>query len=596
MPSWYLIRKSGNFTETGARHGIPAAAARLMVNRGIDTDEKIEKYLHGSLKDMYDPGLMKDMDGACRFIAAAVTEGKKIRVIGDYDIDGVTSTAILVKGLRALGADVSAAIPHRIKDGYGMNARLIEEAKRDRVEVILTCDNGISARAEAELAAKYGISLVITDHHEVPYEETPSGRRYLLPGALYIVDPKQEDCTYPFKDICGGMIAFKFISYLYDNALAGNRFANVYENSQFREELMQLAALATVGDIMPLIDENRIILKEALKCMQSTPAPGLNELIDVNGIDRADLNAFQLGFVIGPCINAAGRLDSADKALLLFLEDNKDEAMRRAGELKEYNVSRKTMTEAAVNAALDIAENEGYDKDRVLVIFIPDCHESVAGIVAGRLRERFSKPVFVLTRAESGLKGSGRSIPAYNMYAEMTKISEIFTKYGGHEQAAGFSIEEKDLDTMRRRLNENCTLTEEDLKGKLMIDMELPLSYADERLLDALKLMEPFGGGNDRPVFARRGLELRGIRIMGAKKNCAKLKVSDNGTEHEIMLFKGLDLFNELMEKKYGVDVLTDSGSGKIFRPGLVFNAAYTAAYNVFRGEKKIQLTVEDFF
>ncbi len=577
MPAWYLIRKSGNFTETGAKHHIPAAAARLMRNRGIE-DNGIEAFLHGGSELLHDPGLMKDMDRACNIVAEAVREGKKIRVIGDYDIDGVTSTAILLKGLQRVGADADYCIPHRIHDGYGMNEEMIRIAAADKVDLILTCDNGISAAGPAALAAKYGITLVVTDHHEVPYEEQADGSRsYILPEAAAIVDPKQEDCDYPFSEICGGMIAYKFISYLYDHRLPGNQYTAVYEDTSFRRSLFQLAAMATVGDIMPLRDENRAAVREGLKLMASEPAPGIKELIAVNGLLGGSISAFHLGFVLGPCINATGRLDSADRALSLFTARDSDEAMRIAGELKEINESRKSMTDMALKMAEDELSSPKYSKDTVLVVYLPECHESIAGIVAGRIKEKYGKPAFVVTNAEDGLKGSGRSIEAYDMYAEMVRISDIFTKFGGHAQAAGFSLMKENLEEMRRRLNENSTLTEEDLRGKLMIDMELPLSYVNSDLLDAIEIMEPFGNGNPKPLFAARGLEVKDVRVFGAKKNAASVKVMQDGRRYELTVFRQTD---RLLER---------------IKTNPVISAAYSASWNVFRGEKKIQIIIEDF-
>ena len=595
MPAWFLIRKSGNFTELGREWNVPTAVARLMCNRGIENSEDAEEYLRGSLAHMHDPALFKDMEKAASVITEAVRSGKHIRVIGDYDIDGVCSTAILVRGLRAVGANVDYVIPHRIKDGYGMNPDMITKASEDGVECILTCDNGIAASNEASLAGDLGITLVITDHHEVPYEEKDGVRQYILPAAAAIVDPKQEDCSYPFPGICGGMIAYKFIKYIYANELTGPGYAGVYKDKAFDDELLQLAAFATVGDIMELKDENRIAVKEGLRLMSRKPARGVAELIAALGLSGTEISVFHLGFVLGPCINATGRIDSADRALSLLVEDDWNAAMRIAGELKEMNESRKNMTEEAVKLAKAQIEEGQHDGMKVLVIFLPDCHESIAGIVAGRMREFCNKPVFIVTRAEQGLKGSGRSVEAYHMYDAMTEIKDVFTKYGGHAQAAGFSLEEDRLEEMRRRLNENCHLTEEDLQGKLLIDMELPLSYANGALADALDIMEPFGNGNPKPVFARRGLVFRKMRMIGKNGTGAKISVSDEGRIYELVTFKRAADFVESIRSKYGDDAAVRAEGGQESVANITFSAAYGVQWNEFRGERSVQLLMQDY-
>ena len=595
MPAWFLNRKSGNFTELGREWNVPTAVARLMRNRGIESSEDAEEYLHGSLAHMHDPALFKDMDLAASIIAKAVREGAHIRVIGDYDIDGVCSTAILVRGLRAVGANVDYVIPHRIRDGYGMNPDMITKASEDGVEYILTCDNGISASNEARLAKELGMTLVITDHHEVPYEEKEGVRQYILPEAAAIVDPKQEDCGYPFSGICGGMIAYKFIKYVYSNELTGSVYASVYADKAFDEELLQLAAFATVGDIMELKDENRIAVKEGLRLMSRKPARGISELITALGLSGTEISAFHIGFVLGPCINATGRIDSADRALSLLVEDDINSAMRIAGELKEMNESRKNMTEEAVKLAKAQIEEGLHDGMNVLVIFLPDCHESIAGIVAGRMREFCNKPVFIVTRAEQGLKGSGRSVEAYHMYDAMTEIKDVFTKYGGHAQAAGFSLEEDRLEEMRKRLNENCRLTETDLQGKLLIDMELPLSYANGALADALEIMEPFGNGNPKPVFARRGLVFKKMRMIGKNGTGAKISVIDEGKTYELVTFKRAADFVESIRAKYGESAAEAAESGREAGTQIAFSVAYGVQWNEFRGERSVQLLMQDY-
>ena len=595
MPAWFLIRKGGDFQEIGRKHHIPTAAARLIRNRGAVTDEDFELYLRGGMECLHDPALFKDMDTACRLMADAVVSKEKIRVIGDYDIDGVCSAAILLKGLRRLSADVDAVIPHRVHDGYGMNSEMIRKAYLDGVKVIITCDNGIAASKEAALAKDLGITLVITDHHEVPYEESDGVRKYIIPDADAVVDPKQEDCSYPFSGICGGMVAYKFVSYLYNNRMCGEEFSDVYSDTRFMDELTELAAFATVGDIMELRDENRVIVKRGLELINSDPAPGIKELIEASGLSGTKISAYHLGFVLGPCINATGRIDSAQRALDLLTENDHENAMRIAGELRSMNESRKAMTEEAVKEAVEQVESGEFEGMNVLVIFLPDCHESIAGITAGRIRERYGKPVFIVTRGEEGLKGSGRSVDSYNMYEAMNEVKDVFTKFGGHAQAAGFSLEEDRLCEMRERLNANCKLTPEELRGKLMIDMELPLGYVNEDLLAALELMEPFGNGNSRPVFAKRNIFLTGISVMGQKRNSARLRVVDDNTRTEMVLFKKLEDFEKQIAEKYGEDVVKSLEENRSVAVEVRFAAAYSAQWNEFRGVKKIQMAVEDY-
>ncbi|MBR3524484.1 MAG: single-stranded-DNA-specific exonuclease RecJ [Lachnospiraceae bacterium] len=586
MADWFLIRKGGDYSALGEQYHISPVLARLLKNRGIEGEEAVKAYLHGGEECLHDPLLLKDMDRCGAVLLEAIREGKQIRVIGDYDIDGVCSTAILLRGIRALGGKVDAQIPHRVRDGYGMNCEMIRSAREAGVDVILTCDNGIAAMEEARLAAEYGITLLITDHHEVPYEEKEGERRYLLPPAAAVVDPKREDDSYPFPGICGGFIAYKLILSLFRDQ------AKRELSTDLKEGLLQLAAFATVGDIMELKDENRALVKLGLKLMQERPASGIRELLLSLGIDGA-VSAYHLGFMLGPCVNATGRIDTAERALELFVTEDREQALKIAAELKELNESRKSMTEACCAEAVAQIEAGEHKDCRVFVIFLPDCHESVAGIIAGRIRERYERPVLIVTRAEEGLKGSARSVPAYHMYDALSRVSDIFTRFGGHAQAAGFSLPEEKLGDLRKRLNENCTLTEEDFRSKIRIDLELKLHAANGELVDEMRLLEPCGNGNPSAVLARRGLLLKRIRPIGAEAKLCILQVEDEGREYELKLFRRTEEIKAFMREKYGEDTLDRLLKGR--GEGVPFAVIFTPQWNEYRGEKNLQLVVEDY-
>ncbi len=585
MKQWREIRKAGNYNEIGLRNHISPVLARLLKNRGIEEDADIQSYLHGGLELMHDPGQLKDMDLACGILAEAIEEGKKIRVIGDYDVDGVCASAILVRGLRQTGARVDAVIPHRVRDGYGMNMDMIETAHRDGVEVLLTCDNGISAREEVAGATAYGITVIVTDHHEVPYEDTAEGRRYLVPEADAVVDPKQPDCPYPYNGICGAFVAFKLITFLYDEILQKEM------DTVFREELLQLAAFATIEDIMDLLDENRPLVKRGLELLNTRPVRGIRELIEVLDLAEKKIFAYQIGFMLGPCINASGRMDTAEKALRLLLTEDADEAMRIAGELRELNEERKSMTERAAEKACARIEAE-YAKDKVYVVYLPDCHESIAGIVAGRVKEKYGHPALIVTDAEEGLKGSARSIPAYHMYEGLTEVADIFTRFGGHAQAAGFSLPKEKLAELRRRLNENCRLEEKEFGEILRIDMVLPLQYADLALFRELTVLEPTGQGNQRPLFGRAGLTLTRLDFFGADDIVCKLSVRDQGRGYEMTMFRRSDEIREAIVEKYGEETLQQLRGRGTEVPLMV---VYSIKENNYRGVQGIQLIVEDY-
>ncbi|MGN0314640.1 MAG: single-stranded-DNA-specific exonuclease RecJ [Fusicatenibacter sp.] len=519
---WVVAAKRADFNGIARKYGIDPVIARLIRNRDVVGDDAIGEYLYGTLDSLHNPLLMKDMERATEILANKIQEKKPIRIIGDYDIDGVMSTYLLLTGLRELGADVDVKIPDRIVDGYGMNEHLVKQAAEDGRDTILTCDNGIAAASQIALAKQLGMTVVVTDHHEVPYEELPDGeRRYLLPQADAVVNPKQKDCPYPFKGLCGAAVAWKLIQSL--EAYCG------YDRSR-SYRFLEFVAIATIGDVMDLQGENRILVKEGLKALHHTPNYGLSELIRIQGIEKEAVTPYHIGFVIGPCLNASGRLDTAERSLQLLLSQDQAGAAKLAGDLKNLNESRKELTRQGEEQAIALVESSRLKEDDVLVVYLPECHESLAGIIAGRLREHFHKPSFVITRCEEGVKGSGRSIEAYSMYEELCKCRELFTRFGGHPMAAGLSMENEGMiDRLRVELNRNSTLTKEDFLEKVTIDVAMPISYISKNLIRQMELLAPFGKGNTRPLFAQKGLTVLNCRIFGKNKNVVKMQVKDAG-------------------------------------------------------------------
>lgn len=542
MEQWVLLRKGADFESIGKKFGISPRLASLVRNREVIGDDAIDQYLNGTLSDLKDGMMMRDMDKAVDILREKIADNKKIRVIGDYDIDGVNATYILLEGLEGLGADVDSDIPNRITDGYGLNQELLERAYREGVDTVVTCDNGIAASEEIAYGKRLGMTIIVTDHHEVPYEMEEEEKHYQLPPADAVIDPKREDCCYEFKGLCGAAVAYKLMEALYE--ASGREAEDI-------DYLIENVAIATVGDVMDLVGENRIFVKEGLEMLKRTNNPGLKALIECTGIDKDHLCSYHIGFVIGPCLNASGRLDTAKRALALLRAKTKKEADILAGDLKALNDNRKDMTALAVEQAVKQVEETEIGEDRVLVVYLPDCHESLAGIVAGRIRERYYKPVFVLTDGEEGAKGSGRSIEAYHMYEEMNKCRSLLTKYGGHKLAAGLSLEKENIGSFRRMLNDNCILTEKELTERVVIDMELPFSCVTERFVEELEKLEPFGKGNTKPVFAGRNIELLNSRILGKNKNVLKLQVRDQkGTVIDAMYFGDIEQFMDVIETK----------------------------------------------
>lgn len=585
MERWVLLRKGADFEAIGKKYQISPRLACLIRNRDVIGEEAVDRYLNGTISDLYDGMLMKDMDKAIDILKEKILEDKKIRVIGDYDIDGVNATYILLEGLERLGADVDSDIPDRISDGYGLNRHLVERAYEAGVDTLITCDNGIAAADEIAYGKEMGMTVIVTDHHEVPFDEQDGEKRYRIPPADAVMDPKQPDCLYPFKGLCGAAVAYKLMEALWES---------MGKDSADLDNLIENVAIATIGDVMDLEDENRIFVKEGLQMLRRTKNPGLKALIECTGIDKESLNSYHIGFVLGPCINASGRLDTAKRALELLRAGTQKEADILAVDLKALNDSRKDMTEEAVKQAEEQVETTTISKDKVLVVYLPDCHESLAGIVAGRIRENYYKPVFVLTDAEEGVKGSGRSIDGYHMYEELNKCKELLTKFGGHRLAAGLSLPKENVGKFREMLNKNCTLTEEEMKEKVTIDMEMPFGCVTEGLVKELELLEPFGKGNTKPVFAARDVTLLGARILGKNRNVLKLQVQDvNGYRIEAMLFHHADDFLGKLEEQYGkteVEALL-KGRGRQIR----ISMTYYPDINEYMGKKTPQIVVTHY-
>lgn len=562
---WMLQTKKADFTAVAERFHISPVTARIIRNRDVIEENDIERYLHGTVRDLYNPHLLKDMDRAAALIMEKIAAGMNIRIVGDYDIDGVCSTYLLYRGISRCGGKVSFQIPERIRDGYGINESIIEKAKADGVDTIVTCDNGIAALEQIRLAKELGMTVIVTDHHEVVRSDDGA---QILPDADAVVNPKQEGCEYPFKEICGGVVAYKLVQVLYEMAgVSRDEWAG----------MLEFAAIATVGDVMKLRDENRIIVKWGLKQMQNSRSLGLKALVEACGLDISALTAYHIGFVIGPCLNASGRLQTAKLALELLLCEDEMAAAEMAAELKILNEERKTMTQDGVEEALIQVESL-YADDSVLVVFLPECHESLAGIIAGRVREVWSRPTFVLTRGEDGVKGSGRSIEAYHMYEALCGVQDLLLKFGGHPMAAGFSLREEDVEEFRRRLNRQADLKPEDFIAKVWIDVAMPLEYISENLVNELKVLEPFGQGNEKPQFAQKNLSIRSSRVLGKNRNAVKLAlVTENGLAMDGMLFTEGDRFMEELEGNRRIDVI------------------YYPDINEYNGNRTLQIVIRDY-
>ncbi len=569
MEKWVVAAKKADFYSIGQQFHIDPVIARLIRNRDVIGEEKIREYLSGTVEELPSPWLMKDMKKAVAILRKKIEEQARIRIIGDYDIDGVTSTYILLKGLKRVGAKVDTYIPDRVADGYGIHEHLIVKAQEDGIDTIVTCDNGIAAAAEIRMAKEKGMTVIVTDHHEIPYIENGEEREMVLPPADAILNPKQYDCDYPNKNLCGAVVAFKYISALYEDFRIPPREL---------EEYYEFAAIATVGDVMDLQGENRILVKEGLRRLKNTKNLGLHELICANGLEDANISAYHIGFVLGPCINASGRLDTAARSLALLCAENRDEAARLAGDLTALNQSRKALTEKGKEEAIRLVETTDLKEDNVLVIYLPECHESLAGIIAGRIREKYHKPALVLTKGETCVKGSGRSIEGYSMFEELVKCADLMIQFGGHPMAAGLSIKEENVETLREQLNQNCRLTPEDLRPKVVIDVPMPISYITKELIGQISLLEPFGKGNTKPIFAQKGLRVLDSNILGKNKNVAKVRLIDpQGTVMEGVYFGEAEEFLRFVEEKDTISV------------------TYYPEINTFRGRESLQIIIQNY-
>ena len=585
MEKWIEIRKGGNFMEMAKKYGIDPLIARIIRNRDIIDEKEITEYLYGGKETLHNPHLLKDVDKAAEIIAEGIAEKKTMRIIGDYDIDGVNATYILLDGIRRCGGNVDAAIPDRMKDGYGINEHLIEQALSDGKELLITCDNGIAAINEINFAKEKGMTAVVTDHHEIPYRNTEQGKEFLRSNADAIVNPKQADCPYPCKGICGAVVAWKLVQVLYERMDIPVEEADIF---------IENAGFATVGDVMDLTGENRILVKLGLKALEHTKNPGMKALIAKNKLSDKPLSAYHIGFVLGPCINASGRLDTAKRSLELLLERDEVKASALAGELVELNESRKYMTQQETQKALEQIEKEGREKDKVLVVYLPECHESLAGIIAGRIREAYQRPVFVLTRGEEGVKGSGRSIEAYSMFDKMTEVAELFTKYGGHPMAAGLSMREEDIDKLREQLNQKAELSEEDMAEVVRLDAVLPMSYFTVDTIRQLSVLEPCGKSNTKPVFADRNIKVTRAGIVGVNRNVLKLHLLDSkGNPVAGVYFGEVEKFLTFLSEKFGSEEVDAAMHGK--ENSIQFAAVYEPAVDTYSGRESVQAIIRRF-
>ena len=569
MEKWVVSAKRADFKQIGDTFGIDPVTARLIRNRDIVGEEAIREYLYGDRRGLHDPFLLKDMENTVEILIKKIQEKKKIRIIGDYDIDGVMATYILLKGLEGVGAEVNHVIPNRMKDGYGLNEHLIQQAWEDGIDTIITCDNGIAAGSQIQKGKKLGMTILVTDHHEVPFRETEKGREEILPPADAVVNPKQKECAYPFPGICGATVALKVVEALYRKQ---------QPKTDITDQLLEYAGIATIGDVMELKGENRILVKEGLKRLHHTSNLGLQELCRVNQLEPENITPYHIGFVLGPCLNATGRLDTARRALKLLCAENREEAARLAGDLKALNESRKELTAQGVEEAILQVETTPIKNDSVLVVYLPECHESLAGIIAGRIREKYHKPAFVLTRGEEGVKGSGRSTESYSMFEKLCECDEYLTKYGGHPMAAGLSLEEDKIEPFRRRLNQLSGLGPEDFVEKVLIDVPMPVNYIRKDLIQEMKLLEPFGKGNEKPLFAQKGLRVMDVRVFGKNRNVVKVKLAD--------------------EMGYGMDGIY-FGDGDQFleeiRGKETLSVVYYPEINSYQGRETLQIVIRHY-
>ena len=581
--NWVVAAKRADFRAIADKFGIDPVTARLIRNRDAVTEDEIRRYLYGGMEDLYDPARMKGIPAAADMLTGEIRSGGRIRVIGDYDIDGVCASYILLKGInrvreclqtgeggqQASVSEVDVRIPDRIRDGYGLNPSLVEQAIEDEKTLILTCDNGIAAADAAIRAKEAGLKVIVTDHHEIPYTEEEGRKVPLLPPADVVVDPKQEDCPYPFKGLCGAAIAWKLVAEMYRRSGIPAEEAS---------EMLDIVGIATVGDVMDLCGENRILVREGLRRLHRTARPGLLELIAQNGLERTQVDVYHIGFILGPCLNAGGRLDTALLALSLLCAENRKEAAEKASELIALNARRKELTAQGVEQAKQIVDHTEIGKDRVLVVYLPECHESLAGIIAGRLREYYGKPSFVLTGGQNGVKGSGRSIEAYSMFEELNSCRDILTKFGGHPMAAGLSLPEDRVDLFRSRINEACSLSEQEMRPKITIDVPMPVSYLRLDLVREFDLLRPFGTGNPRPLFAQKDMRVLSARVLGKNRNVLKMRLADpSGTAVDAVYFGDADAAAKDIQLREKLDI--------VYYPGI----------DTWQGQENLQITVQAY-
>lgn len=579
---WYLQTKKADFEGIAKKFNITPITARLLRNRDVIGDEQIHEYLYGDIECINSPWLMKDMDKAVDILKIKISQENKIRIICDYDVDGICSGFILLHSLKELGAAVDIVVPHRVEDGYGINERLIKQAYDDGIDTILTCDNGIAAISQVEYAKSLGIAVIITDHHEIVFEEINGIKTYIVPKADAIINHKQKDCQYPFKELCGAMVAYQLVSALFESMGRGQNFVRA---------LLPYAAMATVCDVVELQGENRIIVKEGIKSFKTNTDIGINALIEACNLNKRNLDSYHFGFVLGPCLNASGRLDTAKRAMDLLMSDNKEKARDLAEKLRSLNEERKELTEKGTEEAMRIAKE---CPESVLVIYLKNCHESIAGIIAGRVREKYHKPVIILTDTLDGVKGSGRSIEEYDMYEELTKVKDLFTKFGGHKMAAGVSLPKENIEILKKRINENCNLTEDDLYLKIWIDMQLPLECVTMFMIEELNLIAPFGKGNEKPVFAEKNLHIDKIQILGKTGNVLRLTVENN--EHyrmTAMVFGRTKEFMSFIKEKFGQSEIEKALRGE--KNIIEIMAVYYPKINEYNGNSQIQIVIDRF-
>lgn len=582
MEQWFLHTKKADFMKLGEALSVHPVITRVLVNRGVVEEKEMAEFLHPDLEQLHDPFLMKDMEKAVLLLQEAIDEKKKILIIGDYDIDGIQSTYILHQGLQRLGANVDYRIPHRIEDGYGINLSMIQEAVEQQIDLIITCDNGISAMEAIQAGKQAGMTIIITDHHDVPYVEEEGRKKEMIPPADAVINPKQEDCNYPFAGLCGGAVAWKVMVALYQKL--------GYEK-EVMEQFLEHVGFATIGDIMELQGENRVLVTYGLRQIQQTKNIGMEALIQRCGLEKSGINAYQIGFVLGPCMNAGGRLETADMCVKLLEETDIKKATAIAAELVALNEERKLMTQQGVEQALLEAEKQMKENAKVLVIYLPQLHESLAGIVAGRIKEQFYRPTLVLTNTTEGAKGSGRSIEGYNMYQCLVAVKHRLTKFGGHPMAAGLSLPIANIDIVRKELNEKANLTEEDLHKKVWIDMAIPFQHLTEDLIRQLDLLEPFGNGNGKPVFAQKKVSIQKGRFIGKQNNYLSLQLRDQGNVINGLYFGPKDEFEQQLQQAEPEFSLEAALEGKWQQ--LTFSIVYYPQINEFRGRKNLQIILQ---